>query len=73
MPALGPGIGKQQVKSFDGFFRQQITHSIGNFDTQNANIFELACFANRFRDTTSHFVDPEEIFFGKTPGQFTQQ
>lgn len=73
MASFRPGIGKEQIECVDGFFGQQITHGVGNFDIQNANVFEIESFSGGFRDSASQFVDAEKVFFRETSRELAQE
>ncbi len=73
MATFWPGIGKEQVECFNGFFGQQITNSVGNLYVQNANVFERECFSARFRNSADQFVDSEKVFFRATLRELAQK
>ena len=61
MATFRPRIGKQKIKRFDRLLGKQIAHRVGNFDIQNAHIFERSRFAGGFLDAAGQFIDPEKI------------
>ena len=73
MATLGPGIGKGKVKRLNGFRREQKPHGIGNFDIQNANVFQRGRFSAGFFNSPSHFVDAEKISLGTGLCEFAQK
>jgi hypothetical protein len=73
MATLGPGIGKGRVKRLNGFRREQKPHGVGNFDIQNANVFQRGRFSAGFLDAPDHFVDAEKISLGTGLCEFTQK
>jgi hypothetical protein len=46
MPALGPRIGKQQMKNFYRSFRQQVSNGVVSFGSQDPGIVKPRRFAN---------------------------
>jgi hypothetical protein len=73
MAALRPRIGKEQIKCFNGFFGQQITRGVGNFDLQNANVFERKYFSTGLRDAARQFINSEKISLRITLRELAQE
>src|SRR5437867_7942038 len=71
--AFRPGIGKEQIKSFDRLRRQQIAHGIGSFHLEDADIVDLVRFAAGPADTTAQTFDTEKVFLGKFLRELAQK
>src|SRR5260370_23134382 len=69
MPSLWPGIGKEQMESFDRSFRQQVLNGISCFKTQHAHIVDLVRLATGFFNATDDALDTKKVFLGHPRGQ----
>ena len=69
MAAFFPRIGKEEMKLFHGFFRQEMAHGVGSFDAQDPHIVDLIRLAAGFLDAMEQTLGAEEVFFRHLFGQ----
>ncbi len=69
MPSLWPGIGKEQMESFDRSFGQQVLNGITGFKTQHAHIVDLVGLATGFFNATGDALDTKKVFLWHPPSQ----
>jgi len=64
MTALGPWIGKHDVKRRDGILREQLLDGIGNLESQDARIRQTGAldFSTGRPHSTQQTLDSQEIF-----------
>ena len=69
MPSLWPGIGKEQMESFDRSFGQQVLNGITGLKTQHAHIVDLVSLATGFFNPTGDALDTKKVFLWHPPSQ----